>query len=49
MNAGTNHMIDMVAEAYIMVYGREKWDGLSDQQKHDAVMYIVRDMLARMD
>lgn len=33
-------MIDMAAAAYISVMGREKWESLTDQQKHDVVMII---------
>lgn len=34
-------MVDMIREAYIMVMGVEKWESLTDQQKHDAVMAIL--------
>ena len=37
-------MVGMIQQAYIEVYGIEKWISLTDQQKHDAVMIIVRDM-----
>jgi hypothetical protein len=38
-----NKMINMIAESYIKVYGIEKWNGLSDKEKHDAVMIIAND------
>ena len=38
-------MVDRIKEAYIKVMGLEKWNSLTDQQKHDAVMIIVRDAL----
>ena len=40
-------MIDMIASAYISVYGAAKWNSLTDQQKHDAVMIIACDALNR--
>jgi len=36
-------MVNMAAEAYISVMGREKWESLTDKQKHDAVMIIWKD------
>ena len=36
-------MIDMAAAAYISAMGREKWESLTDKQKHDAVMIIWKD------
>lgn len=39
-NTEFNKMIDMAAEAYKTVYGVEKWNNLTDKQKHDAVMTI---------
>jgi hypothetical protein len=38
-------IINSIVEAYIKVMGQSKWDGLSDQQKHDVIMMIVNDML----
>lgn len=38
-------MIELVKEAYITVMGREKWESLTDAQKHDAVMIIVQGAL----
>ena len=40
-----NEMIDMIAEAYIMTYGQEKWNGLTDEQKRTVVMIITNDLL----
>ena len=37
-------MIEMVKEAYVRVMGIEKWNSLTDEQKHDAIMILVRDM-----
>lgn len=36
-------MIEMIKSAYISVYGVEKWNSLSDKEKHDAVMIIAKD------
>lgn len=41
----TEKMIDMITEAYIEVMGIEKWNGLTDQEKHDVVMIIARDLM----
>lgn len=41
----TNKMIDMIAEAYIKVYGEIKWNSLTDNQKHEAVMIIAKDLM----
>lgn len=38
-------IINSIVEAYIKVMGQEKWDSLNDQQKHDAIMTIIKDML----
>ena len=42
-------LIDTFAEAYITVYGIEKWNSLTDQQKHDAIMFIARDLHERFN
>ena len=34
----------MIAEAYITVMGLEKWNSLNDQEKHDVIMTIARDL-----
>ena len=41
-------MINMIASAYIKVYGIEKWNGLSDKEKHDVVMFIANDLNNRL-
>ena len=30
--------------AYISVYGVEKWNSLSDKEKHDATMILAKDL-----
>ena len=42
--ASADKMIDMIAEAYIKVMGIEKWNSLSDNEKHEAVMTMARDL-----
>ena len=37
--------IGAVKESYIKVYGVEKWCSLTDEQKHDTVMLLAKDML----
>ncbi len=32
-------------EAYIAIMGETKWNSLTDQQKHDVTMIMVKDML----
>lgn len=33
-------MIQMAKKAYIAVMGESKWNGLTDDQKHDVVMMV---------
>ena len=40
---GFETMVEMIKNAYISVYGEAKWNSLDDNEKHDAVMYIVKD------
>lgn len=37
-------MIEMIKTAYVEVMGIEKWNSLTDNQKHDVIMTIVKDM-----
>lgn len=39
-----NRMVEMIVEAYIEVMGEEKWNSLTAEQQHDAVMTIARDL-----
>lgn len=48
----TNDWMDMVKKienAYITVMGQEKWDSLTEQQRHDVVMLITKDMLKALN
>lgn len=42
-------MIEMAKEAYIQVYGFAKWNGFTDQQKHDAIMILLNDLNKALD
>ena len=38
-------IVSMMIDAYIKVMGVDKWNSLTDQQQHDVVMILVKDML----
>ena len=38
-------ILDAVKEAYIKNMGADKWNALTDDQKHDITMKLVSDML----
>ena len=42
-------MIDMIVKSYITIMGEEKWNSLTDEQKHDVVMTIAKDALNRVN
>ena len=42
-------IINMMKEAYITAMGREAWDRLTDRQKHDTIMLMVKDSLRALD
>ena len=42
-------MIDMIIKSYITVMGEEKWNSLTDEQKHDVIMTIAKDALNRIN
>ncbi len=42
-------MVDQIKEAYIKVMGQEKWNSLTDEQKREAVMTIVKDALKALN
>lgn len=48
MTAEQNKMVDMIVESYITVMGEEKWNSLTNKQKHDVVMFIVNDLYNRV-
>lgn len=47
--SGEEKIIMMVREAYINTYGAEKWNALTDEEKHDVTMILVKDMLKAME
>jgi hypothetical protein len=42
-------IVNSIVETYIEVMGQSKWDSLSDQQKHDMIMRIVKDVLKALE
>ena len=40
--SGFDKMVEMMKAAYIQVMGIEKWNSLTDQEKHDAIMMIAK-------
>lgn len=36
--------INLIKRAYINTYGEEKWISLTDDEKHDAVMILARNL-----
>ena len=42
-------VLDSVKEAYIKVMGKDKWNAMTDAQKHDATMILVKGMLKALD
>ena len=38
----------MARKAYIDVMGEEKWISLTDKEKHDAIMFLAKDMAKAM-
>ena len=41
---GFETMVNMIKCAYIEVYGVKKWESLTNQEKHDAIMFIAKDL-----
>lgn len=39
-----DYFIESASKVYIEVMGIEKWNSLTDTEKHDAVMMIANDM-----
>ena len=42
-------IISAAIDAYIAIMGREKWDALTAQEQHDAIMILVSDMNTALD
>lgn len=48
MNA-VDKMIEIAKNAFIQVMGFEKWNSLTDRQKHDAIMIMLSDLYKALD
>ena len=48
MTAAEKRIVRIIRMAYIETYGIEKWNSLTDTEKHDAIMIIVADTLKMM-
>ena len=42
-------IIEACKTAYIKIMGVEKWESLTDEQKHDAVMIMAKDFNKMLD
>ena len=40
-----NMFIEMARKSYIEIMGEEKWISLNDKEKHDAIMFLVNDIM----
>lgn len=49
MTNGFKEMVNMIINAYISVYGEEKWNSLNSEEQHDAIMYIAKDFGKALD
>ena len=45
---GAQKVVKAIITAYINVYGVEKWNSLTDDQKHDVIMTIAKDVANRL-
>jgi hypothetical protein len=43
------YSINLVKEAFIMAYGKEAWEKLDSQQRHDIIMGTIRATVATLD
>lgn len=37
--------MNLIANAYIKVMGKEKWNSLTKQEKHDVIIILAKDMI----
>lgn len=49
MKKEIREMIKMIEKAYIETMGIEKWNRLTDKEKHDAVMIIATDAVRALN
>lgn len=45
MTKEMNWTINLIKNAYIKVMGAEKWASLTDDEKHDVVMILAKDLI----
>lgn len=38
-------IMNLIANAYIKVMGKEKWNSLTKQEKHDVIIILAKDMI----
>lgn len=39
-------VINLIKESYIKVYGIAKWNSLTEQEQHDAIMILAKSFIA---
>lgn len=49
MDEHMKQIIELTSSAYISVFGAEKWNSLSDKEKHDVVMILAKDLLRGLE
>ena len=37
-------MVDMIIDAYVKVYGAERWNSLTAEEQHTVIMKIAKDL-----
>lgn len=37
-------LFEKFAAAFIKVYGKEKWNNMTGQEQHDAIMFVIKDL-----
>lgn len=42
-------MVEMMKAAYIEIMGVEKWNSLTEEEQHDAIMFMVKDATKALD
>ena len=42
-------MVEMTKAAYIEIMGVEKWNSLTEEEQHDAIMLMVKDATKALD
>ena len=44
-----NKVVNMMIQAYVQVMGADKWNSLTEQEQHDAIMIMVQDSLKALE